>query len=157
MTPTIGPAARGLIQSFEKCRLHAYRDGGGILTVGWGHTGLDVGAGTVWTQAEADAAFARDLAQRCAPLADALGMSPTTPAQFGALVSLSYNAGVGGILRSTLLARHKAGDFTGAAAQFLRWDHDHAGNEVAGLLRRRRAEAALYRGDFAEMEREMAA
>jgi GH24 family phage-related lysozyme (muramidase) len=37
------------------------------------------------------------------------------------------------------------GDFTGAAAQFGLWDHA-AGEVVEGLVRRRKAEAELFRG-----------
>jgi lysozyme len=39
-----------------------------------------------------------------------------------------------------------AGDFTAAAAQFDLWDHA-GGAVVAGLLRRRQAEAALFDTD----------
>jgi len=51
------------IKSFEQCRLTAYmptpRD---RPTIGWGTTGPDVRMGMTWTQAQADARFARDLA-----------------------------------------------------------------------------------------------
>jgi len=38
---------------------------------------------------------------------------------------------------------HKDGDYAGAAAQFARWNKND-GNVLAGLTRRRAAEAALY-------------
>lgn len=52
------------IQGFESCELTAYHgaaDRPGLYTCGWGSTGPDVTADTVWTQAQADARFANDL------------------------------------------------------------------------------------------------
>ena len=73
-----------------------------------------------------------------------LGQAHTRQPQFDALVSFAYNLGATALARSTLLALHRAGDFTGAAAQFARWNRQ--GKVVlAGLSRRRAAEAALYR------------
>ena len=59
------------------------------------------------------------------------------------MVSFAYNVGVGNLSASTLLKKHKAGDFKGAAAEFARWNKA-AGKVMTGLTRRRAAEAALY-------------
>jgi len=34
----LGPKGRALIQSLKGLRLQAYQDGGGIWTIGYGHT-----------------------------------------------------------------------------------------------------------------------
>jgi lysozyme len=60
------------------------------------------------------------------------------------MVSFTFNIGIGKFRGSTLLKLHKAGDYAGAAAQFVRWNKA-AGRVMAGLTRRRLAEAALYR------------
>ena len=70
--------------------------------------------------------------------------APTSQPQFDALVSFHYNTGAIG--RATLTKLHKVGDFAGAAAEFGKWVHA-GGRRLAGLVRRREAEAALYRGD----------
>lgn len=155
MTRRIGPKTTALIKQFEGCakrlpdgRLAAYPDpgsGGDPWTIGWGSTGPDIERGTIWTQEQADARFAEHLAQFAARVDKLLGDVPTTPAQFGAMVSLAYNIGVNAFGKSTVLRKHKAGDYGGAADAFLMWNKA-AGKVMAGLTRRREAEAALYRG-----------
>ena len=43
-----------LVKEFEGCRLTAYKDSVGVLTIGYGHTGSDVKPGMTITQARAD-------------------------------------------------------------------------------------------------------
>ena len=68
-----------------------------------------------------------------------------TQGQFDALVSFAYNLGIGNLKKSTLLQKHLAGDYSGAANEFKRWNRA-GGKVLAGLTRRREAEAKLYRG-----------
>jgi lysozyme len=142
------------IKSFEQCRLTAYmptpRD---RPTIGWGATGADVRMGMTWTQAQADARFARDLADFAAGVMHELRGRPTTQGQFDALVSFAYNVGLDddadtlaeGLGDSTLLKKHLAGDYEAAAAQFAFWNKQD-GVVLKGLTRRRAGEAAMYRG-----------
>ena len=152
MTPSSKCIA--FIKSFEQCRLTAYmptpRD---RPTIGWGTTGPDVRMGMTWTQAQADARFARDLADFATGVTHELRGRPSTQGQFDALVSFAYNVGldddadslVEGLGDSTLLKKHLAGDYDGAAAQFALWNKQ--GDVVLkGLTRRRAGEAAMYRG-----------
>lgn len=154
----VSPRGIDLIHSFESCRLTAYPDPGSRdgtpWTIGWGATGPGIGRGTVWTQAQADARFAQDLAAREIGVNMLLAGRPTTQGQFDALVSFAYNVGLDidddakaeGLGDSTLLRKHLAGDYAGAAAQFALWNKND-GKVMAGLTRRREAEAALYRGE----------
>lgn len=59
------------------------------------------------------------------------------------MVSLAFNIGTSAFATSTLLKKHLAGDYAGAAAQFARWNKA-GGKVLAGLTKRRAAEAALY-------------
>lgn len=148
----ISPAGVALIKQFEGCakrrpdgRFEAYPDpgtGAEPWTIGWGATGKGIQRGTVWTQAECDARLEADLARYAAEVARALGDAPTSQSQFDALVSFHYNTGA--IARATLTKLHKAGDFTGAEAEFGKLVHA-GGKRLNGLIRRRAAEAALYR------------
>lgn len=135
-----------LIKQFEGCVLKAYPDpatGGDPWTIGYGHTGPEVKKGLVWTQAQANNAIADDVSKFSDGVLKLIGAAPTTQGQFDAMVSLSYNIGLGNLKASTLLRLHKAGDYTGAKAQFVRWNKA-AGKVMAGLTRRREAEANLY-------------
>ena len=149
----VGPLVLALMHHFEACKLAAYRCPAGVWTIGWGDTGPHVVAGLRWTQVQADDAFQRRIEYEFAPaVARAIGDAPTTPAQFGAMVALAYNIGVRGFAGSSIARKHKAGDQAGAAASFALWNKSK-GKVLAGLTRRRGAEAALYRGDLAELKR----
>lgn len=127
-------------------RVQAYPDpasGGAPWTIGCGSTGPDIVKGTIWTRAQAEARFKRDLERFANGVEHALAGSLTTDAQFAAMVSLAYNVGLGNFRSSTLLKKHKAGDHAGAKAEFARWNKA-AGKVMPGLTRRRVAEAALY-------------
>jgi len=149
---SIGPKGLALIRQFEGCArlrrdgmVEAYPDpgtGGEPWTIGWGATGPGIGPGTVWTQQQCDARLESDVARHARDVAIALGDAPTTQAQFDALVSFHYNTGA--IARSTLLRRHLAGDYRAAAEEFARWNRA-GGRVLKGLVRRRAAEARLYR------------
>jgi lysozyme len=149
---SIGPQGLALIRQFEGCArlrpdgmVEAYPDpgtGGEPWTIGWGATGPGIGPGTVWTQQQCDARLESDVARHARDVAIALGDAPTTQAQFDALVSFHYNTGA--IARSTLLRRHLAGDYRAAAEEFARWNRA-GGRVLEGLVRRRAAEAHLYR------------
>ena len=151
MTPS--KAGIGLIQQFEGCAKKqsdgsfiAYPDpgtGGDPWTIGWGTTGNDVKRGLVWSQQQCDDRLTEDLAAFATRVAKVLGTAKTSQHQFDALVSFAYNVGVANLQNSTLLRLHRAGDYEGAQAQFIRWNKA-AGKVLNGLTRRRQAEAALY-------------
>ena len=148
----VGPAGLALIKAFEGLArlradglVEAYPDpgtGDDPWTIGWGATGRDVRRGTVWTRAECEARLAADVERHAADVRAALGDAPATQNQFDALVSFHYNTGA--IHRATLTRKHLAGDYDGAAEEFARWNRA-GGRVLRGLVRRRRAEATLYR------------
>lgn len=140
---TVNTAAHALIERDEGLVLHAYRDPAGVETIGFGHTGPDVHPGEVITPAMAEALERQDEARFAAIIDHMLGSASTTDNQFGAMCSLAYNIGDGHFARSTVLRKHLVGDYRGAAAAFALWDEVH-GQILAGLVRRRTEEAALY-------------
>lgn len=150
-TRSISPAGIALIKRFEGCasiqadgRVCAYPDpatGGAPWTIGWGATGPNIGPDTSWSQAECDARLERDLTRFSHEVACVIADTPTSQAQFDALVSFHYNTGA--IARATLTQRHRAGDFDGAVREFQRWNKA-GGRVLKGLTNRRMAEAQLY-------------
>jgi lysozyme len=108
----------------EGRKLEAYRDTKGIWTIGVGHTAA-CGApipkpGLVITEADCDAALARDIAsfESCV---SGYVTAPINQTMFDALVRLTFNIGCTGFRNSTVLARLNAGDFEGAAKAILMW------------------------------------
>ena len=151
-----GKAAIALVKDFEGCakkrrdgRLQAYPDPGTghePWTIGWGSTGPDIVEGTIWTQDQADKRLELDLRNFASGVREAIGPVPTSQSEFDAMLSLAYNVGLANFRKSTLLKKHKANDKAAAAAEFAKWNKA-AGKVMAGLTRRREAEAALYRGE----------
>lgn len=152
-----GKAGIDLMHQFEGCakmrpdgKVEAYLCPANVWTIGWGSTGNDpfnggkIGKGTVWTQEQCDTRFEQHLTQFERAVLDGLAGRPTTQAQFDAMVCLTYNIGPAAFARSTVLRKHNAGDFDGAAKAFLMWNKA-GGKVLRGLTRRREAEAALYR------------
>ncbi|OVE50547.1 lysozyme [Chromobacterium violaceum] len=135
-------AGISLIKQFEGVRLAAYQDLVGVWTIGYGHTGPDVKAGMTITQQQADQLLAADLEKFETGVRKAV-IVPLNANQFSALVSFSYNLGLGNLRSSTLLRLLNKGDYDGAAAQFPRWNRA-GGQAVPGLTRRRKAEQALF-------------
>lgn len=145
----IGPKGLDLIKRFEGLSLTAYPDpgsGGKPWTIGVGTTvypdGRHVKPGDKITETQADEYLRHDVARFEKAVSRLL--PKTTPEQFDALVSFAYNVGEGALEQSTLRRLHNAGDYDGAAAQFARWNKA-AGRVLNGLVKRRAAEAALYK------------
>ena len=99
----------------------------------------------VLSMAEVDAILAADLATfergvlRLCP-------SGLTQGRFDALVSFSFNVGLGNLQRSTIRMKHNRGDFEGAAEGFMAWTKA-GGKELPGLVKRRKHERALYESE----------
>jgi lysozyme len=137
--------ATSLVRQFESCELKAYPDpatGGAPWTIGWGATGPGIQPGTVWTQQMADNRLRADVTEFVDGVRSSLKRSATDN-QLGAMASLAYNVGLKNFRGSTLLKLFNAGDITGAAAQFPRWNRA-AGKVMKGLTRRREAERAVF-------------
>ena len=138
----IGDAGLALIKSFEGLRLKAYMPTpDDVPTIGYGHT-RGVAMGDTCTEEQADKWLRDDVAwaEECVSRAVT---AQVQQAEFDAMVSLCFNIGCRAFSGSTLVKLLNSGDYDGASAQFLRWDKQ-AGKELAGLKRRREAEAALF-------------
>jgi lysozyme len=140
-----------LVKHFEGLYLKAYKCPSGVWTIGYGHTGLahkdgTVKAGRVITKKEADALLRHDMRsfeQRVEELAGA-SQKAWLVCQFDALVSFDFNTGA--LHRSTLLRKlNESRPDAEVAAEFLRWTRAN-GKVLAGLVRRRKAERALFLG-----------
>ncbi|MCO7417058.1 MULTISPECIES: lysozyme [Enterobacter cloacae complex] len=135
-----------LIKQFEGCKLTAYQDSVGVWTIGYGWTkpvdGKPIRAGMTIKQETAERLLKTGLVRYESDVSRLVKVD-LTQGQFDALVSFTYNLGARSLSTSTLLRKLNAGDYAGAADEFLRWNK--AGGKVLnGLTRRREAERALF-------------
>ena len=138
---TISEKGLNLIKEFEGCKLKAYKCPAGVWTIAYGHV-RGVTEGMTISQSIADKLLKEDVA----PLEKALNALKINfrQGQFDALVSFMFNRGEGAFGRSTL----KKKIFAGArdeeiAAEFGKWNKA-GGKVLAGLTKRREAEAKLW-------------
>lgn len=129
-----------LTETSEGCKLRAYRDTGGVLTIGYGHTG-GVRENQVIDQATAEALLRHDL-DYAVGIVNGHAL-PCTQGQFDALVDFVFNVGPTQFLSSHLLKYHLAGEHEKAAAEFPKWKFDN-GKVIPGLVKRREAERKMY-------------
>lgn len=153
MAPLNQPAwlepARKIISEFEGCSLKSYPDpgtGGDPWTIGYGHTGSDVGPDSVISQSKADGLLIIDMKEAANAVFEYLPMAADwKPNEQAALISFTYNVGANALKTSLLRQRLLAGEpADGVVAMELpRWNKAN-GKEVPGLTKRRLAEVALF-------------
>jgi GH24 family phage-related lysozyme (muramidase) len=135
-----------LIKNFEGCKLTAYQDTVGVWTIGYGWTqavdGKPIRAGMTINQNTAERLLKTGLVGYEADVSKMLKVG-VSQCQFDALVSFCYNLGAKSLSTSTLMRKLNAGDKSGAADEFLRWNKA-GGKVLAGLTRRREAERSLF-------------
>ena len=132
-----------LVKASEGCRLTAYRDAVGILTIGYGSTG-GIKEGQTITQEQAEAMLVDDL-DAAAEGVRKLVTVPLNQGQFDALCDFVFNLGEGRLRDSTLLRLLNHGRYGEAAAQFRFWVMA-GGHPLPGLVKRRAAERAMFEG-----------
>lgn len=137
----IGIRGLEMIKEFEGFKGTAYLCPAKVWTIGYGTT-KNVKQGQTVTQGQALLMLQADVKQFESDVTSMVKV-PLTQNQFDALVCFAYNVGSGNLRSSTLLKLVNAGDFNGAAGQFGRWNKG-GGQVLAGLTRRRAAEAALF-------------
>ena len=131
-----------LIKSFEGFRSKAYLCPAKVLTIGYGHT-ANVKPLDVVTEQQAVELLKQDLAWAEQVVnAEKLNINQN---QFDALVSFVFNCGSGNFKSSSLLRVIKENpNSTDIEYRFGMWNKG-GGKVLAGLTRRRAAEAKLYR------------
>jgi len=138
---------RELVKHFEGCKLTSYVCSAGHNTIGYGNTfyenGVKVKPGDKITQQRAEELLDVILI-KFVQQTNELIKSNVNQNQRDALTDFAYNCGVGNLRSSTLLKLVNANpNDPEIRAQFMRWNKG-GGKELAGLTRRRKAEANLY-------------
>ena len=139
MAMKISSKGVSLIKSFEGCRLKAYKCPAGVWTIGYGHT-AGVKEGDTITQEQADEYLRNDLTKYEKAVLNYDSIYHFNQNQFDALVSFTYNRGVGNLKNLT-----QNGKRTLAQISLKLIVYNKAGGVVLrGLQRRRAAEKELF-------------
>jgi lysozyme len=97
----------------------------------------------VWTKTEIDELFRTDVGTFERGVLRLVPGVVGRQGSFDALVSISFNFGLGNLQRSTIRMRANRGDWDGAAEAFRVWTKG-GGKVLPGLVKRREAEIALF-------------
>lgn len=136
---------RGLnfIKGFEKLRLVGYLPTKfDVPTAGWGHTGPGVHVGVNYTLEQCQNWFDYDISIREAAVYSLVKVE-LTQGQYDALVSFIFNVGITNFSKSTMRKKLNAGDYAGAANEFVRWNKQK-GRVLDGLTNRRLEEKEMF-------------
>lgn len=136
-----------IIKAAEGFSSIPYRCPAGVATIGFGSTrDTDGKAITMQHPPITEQQAANIMASTLVTYEDAVKRYVTVPLtqnQFDALVDFAYNCGAQNLRTSTLLKKLNAGDYNGAAEQFIYWIYG-GGKKLPGLVKRRMAERSLF-------------
>lgn len=129
------------VKDYEGLSLEAYECAGGRWTVGYGHTRTATPISKI-TKEEAERLLKGDL------YSIAMGVKRLIKVelnlhQYCALLSFTFNLGLGSLQRSTLRQKLNRGEYEEAADEFLKWVYAK-GKILRGLEKRRKAERELF-------------
>ena len=130
-----------LIKRWEGFRDKAYLCPGNVWTIGYGHT-KNVYQGMCISKEQAEQLLKEDLKHFEASVSQLVTVK-LSQAQFDALVSFTFNVGVGAFKKSTLLRLVNQGSFKSAANEFGRWVNANR-KKLPGLVKRREDEKRLF-------------
>ena len=167
----LSKAGANLMHQYEGCRNRPYLCPAHIWTIGYGHVlyqeqirlpmvakegqstmirkefPLKQEDNRVWSKEEIEKLFADDVSsfeRGVLRLAPALSGHQGA---FDACVSFAFNAGLGNFQRSTIRMKINRGEWKAAAEAFMQWTKG-GGRELPGLVKRRKAEVALFLSSF---------
>ena len=144
----IGQKGLELIKSFEGLKLKPYLCPASIPTIGYGNTYYPNGqkvklSDPAITKEQAEELIKHSLSTY-EKTVDSFCRDDISQSQFDALVSFAYNVGTGNLQKSTLIKKVNANPQDPTIKdEFLKWNKAN-GKVLAGLTRRRLAEATLY-------------
>jgi lysozyme len=164
----LGKAGEDLMHKYEGFRSRPYLCPAHIWTIGYGHVlyqeqirlpvvrvegketpmirkemPLKPEDNRVWTKTEINELFRADVATFERGVLRLVPGVVGRQGSFDALVSISFNFGLGNLQRSTIRMRANRGDWEGAAEAFRVWTKG-GGKVLPGLVKRREAEIALF-------------
>ncbi len=137
-----------LIADFEGFRSKPYHCSAGVSTIGFGTTHYEGGKHVTMldkpiSKERAYEILRYEVAHHYGAAVDRYIREDTSQNQRDALISFTYNLGVGALRGSHLLKYHNQGRYKEAANEFGKWTHS-GGKVLKGLVSRRQKERELY-------------
>ncbi|MEN3335751.1 MAG: lysozyme [Blastocatellia bacterium] len=156
----MSPNGLELLEQWEGFKTTVYKDSAGLPTIGVGHlltkselssgkitiNGVPVKYGNGLTAQQVTDLLAQDVQPAAAAVNNNVKV-PLTQNQFDALVSFTFNVGVGAFTSSTLLKVLNQKQYDQVPTQLLRWTRA-GGQVVQGLVNRRNNEIKLWNGQI---------
>lgn len=147
----ISPTCTNLVKRYEGFRSKPYKCPANVWTIGYGSTFYINGEKVSMYDSEISEIFASELLENVlndfASKVDKVIKVSLNQNQFDALVSFTYNIGIGAFTKSTLLKKLNNADFQGASDEFVRWNKAK-GKVLKGLINRRLDEQKLFDNKF---------
>jgi lysozyme len=151
---------RRLLMQWEGFKTNVYKDAAGLPTIGVGHllTPEERASGSViidgrpcayghgLSNGQVEALLAQDLVRFEKAVNDCV-TAALQQNQFDALVSFSFNVGIGAFKESSLLKALNEGKYADVPDQLRRWTKA-GGQTVQGLVNRRENEVKLWFGEL---------
>lgn len=128
-----------LIKKFEGCKLSAYQDPVGVLTIGYGHTS-GVKASDKITEEKATEFLKVDLLKSETAVNNLSKWYKFNQNEFDALVSFTFNCGSGNLLKLVKNGKRNKGQIADALLLY----NKAGGHTLSGLVKRRKAERDLF-------------
>jgi len=139
MLRKLSKQGKDLLKEREGLKLHAYKDGGGVWTIGYGHTG-NVKSDDRITERQASDLLSKDVVwAEDAVWSNYAPVNSLYQHEFDALVSFVYNVGEPRFKRSTLLRELNRGALLAVPQEMMRWNRVK-GQRSEGLVNRRLSE-----------------
>jgi lysozyme len=164
----LGKAGEDLMHKYEGFRSRPYLCPAHIWTIGYGHVlyqeqirlpmmrtedkpvpmirkemPLKQEDNRVWSKEEINKLFEDDVALFERGVLRLVPGCAGHQGRFDALVSFSFNAGLGNLQRSTIRMKANRGEWEDAAEAFMQWTKG-GGKELPGLVKRRKDERSLF-------------
>jgi lysozyme len=148
MPNTMTTSQNGLnfISQWEGCVLHIYKDVAGLPTIGIGHLIKNGESFSTITKEQALDLLAKDV-KLCEDAINKNIKVELNQNQFDALISWSFNCGVGVLQSSTLVKRLNDGFYEEVPSHLLDWCKATINGKIAvnqGLYNRRKSEGELW-------------
>lgn len=123
-----------------------YLDVVGIETACYGQTGKDIKLGQKFTDEQCAEMLAKELAKTDKQLDKVFKIKYQNDYQHAAMISFTYNVGIGNVQTSTLVRLFNQGKYEQACDQLSRWVYAQK-KKFNGLVRRREVEKAWCLGN----------
>lgn len=133
-----------LIAPWEGKENNTYLDPVGIVTSCYGHTGPELKLGMHFTDQQCMDQLGKDIKTAQNGVRNLVKV-PLTQYQEAALISFTYNAGVGNLRSSTMLRKFNSKDYVRACEELTRWVYAQR-KKLNGLVNRRNNEMQMCLG-----------